>query len=254
MYSRLPLCDGKLAYRICCDIVKRMPSEHLPKPPIRLHAVAREILDELRGQPAAAMLILGGGVALQHYCEYRETRDIDAWWSDQPSAETQTLIERIMQSVGRRHQLTLRVRNWGETQSFELQKAAQTVFSFQVAVRSIALEPALPSSWFPVQIETLFDNLGAKMNAVVNRGAPRDFLDVYSVVDRGLITVEDLWVLWSRKNQNGDVQAAKANVAKKLVELEARRPLSSLSDSKDRDSAERVRTWIRTQLCKETES
>lgn len=95
--------------------------------------------------------------------------------------------------LGKRHGTTLRVRNWGETQSYELQNAGQTVFSFQVAVRSFALEPAALSAWPPVQIETLLDNLGAKMNALVARGVPRDFLDAYTVVERGIASIEELW-------------------------------------------------------------
>jgi len=46
-----------------------MFSDHSPTMPARLHALAKEILDELRDQPAAAAIILGGGVALQHYCD-----------------------------------------------------------------------------------------------------------------------------------------------------------------------------------------
>ena len=49
-----------------------MISDHQPSPPNQLHELAREILGELQDQPAAAALIIGGGVALQHYCEYRE--------------------------------------------------------------------------------------------------------------------------------------------------------------------------------------
>jgi hypothetical protein len=39
-----------------------------PRPPRRLNEFAARILERLRGQPAAAHIIIGGGVALQHYC------------------------------------------------------------------------------------------------------------------------------------------------------------------------------------------
>lgn len=228
-----------------------MQSAYQPTPPARLHALAKEILEELRNKPAAASIILGGGVALQHYCEYRETRDIDAWWESQPRSEAEKLLREVMQQVGQRHGMGLRVRNWGDTQSYELQEKGRTVFSFQVAVRSVALEPAYPSAWPPVQIETLLDNLGAKMNALVARGAPRDFLDAFTVVDRGIASVDELWAAWGRKNPSQELPAAKANVLRRLEELDSRRPLDSITDSKERENANRVRSWTRAELCKE---
>jgi hypothetical protein len=52
-----------------------------PKVPIRLHPIAQEILEELSRAPQSGGIIIGGGVALQHYCEYRATVDLDAWWA-----------------------------------------------------------------------------------------------------------------------------------------------------------------------------
>ncbi len=222
----------------------------LPTTPQRLHVLAREILDELRDQHAAADFILGGGVALQHYCEYRDTRDIDAWWDTLPTADAELLLAEVMDRVGKRHGLTLRIRNWGETQSYELQDAGQTVFSFQIAVRSVRLEPPYPTAWPPVKIETLLDNLGAKMNALVGRGAPRDYLDVFTVVQRDLATADDLWDAWARKNVGKEITEGKVNGLRRLEELEARRPLSSIADIKSRDQAANVRSWIRNVLCK----
>lgn len=228
-----------------------MFSNLTPTTPSRLHTLAKEILDELRDQPAAAAIILGGGVALQHYCEYRDTRDIDAWWANLPVTDAEALLSSVMEKVGKRHALLLRVRNWGETQSYELQQAGQTVFSFQIAVRSVSLEASRESAWPPVQIETLIDNLGAKMNALVGRGAPRDFLDVFTVVERGLSTVNELWGVWSKKNPGKEVAEARVNVLRRLHELEARRPLDSISDSEERANANMLRTWVKSDLCME---
>lgn len=225
-----------------------------PTTPQRLHTLAKEILGELREQPAAAAFILGGGVALQHYCEYRDTRDIDAWWATLPSADAESLLLGVMEKVGTRHDLSLRVRNWGETQSYELQQAGQTVFSFQVAVRSVSLEPPRASAWPPVQIETLLDNIGAKMNALVGRGAPRDFLDVFTVVERGLATVEELWGAWSRKNPGQEVVEANVNVLRRLHELEVRRPLDSIADEAERANAAKLRAWVISNLCQKEPS
>lgn len=229
----------------------RMFADRKPKIPTRLHSLAREILDELRGQPAAAAIILGGGVALQHYCEYRDTHDIDAWWRANPTDDTKQLLKEIMQRVASRHGYALHVRTWGETESLELQEDGKTVFSFQVAVRSVELEPPGPSAWPPVQIETLLDNLGAKMNALVNRGSPRDFLDIFTVVEKGLATIDELWAAWARKNPGSELASAKVQLLRRLEELEARRPLSILTDKEYRDSAAAVRAWTRNELCRE---
>ncbi len=228
-----------------------MLNNSTPNVPRRLNVLAREILDELFAQPAAAALILGGGVALQHYCEYRDTRDIDAWWATMPTFEAEQLVTAVMDKVAKRHGYTLHVRNWGETQSYELQAENQTIFSFQIAVRSVTLEPSLASAWPPLRIETLLDNLGAKMNALVGRGAPRDFLDIYTVAERGLTTVEELWVAWCRKNASKELAEGYVNVLRRLYELEARRPLDSISDSEERARADKLRTWVRRVLCKE---
>jgi len=34
------------------------------------------------------------------------------------------------------------------------------------------------------------------MVALVERGAPRDFLDIYTVCQAGLVTLEECWELW----------------------------------------------------------
>lgn len=230
-----------------------MISDRPPTPPSRLHDIAREILAELRDQPAAAALILGGGVALQHYCEYRDTKDIDAWWNPAPTQATESLLLDAMQKIAHRRGYSFAVRHWGDTQSYELQEQGRTIFSFQVAVRSVALDPPQPSSWPPLQIETLLDNLGSKMNALVGRGAPRDFLDLFTVVERGLATPTELWAAWARKNPVAEETPAKVKVLQRLQELEARRPLASIADPLERESAGHVRQWVRDTLCRDGE-
>lgn len=231
-----------------------MCSKRQPQPPANLHPLAAEILAELRDQPAACHIILGGGVALQHYCEYRDTKDIDAWWRSEPEGDAERLLRQVMERVASRHGYTLNVRSWGDTASLELQDAGQTLFSFQIAVRSVALEPASPSAWPPVQLETLLDNLAAKMNALVSRGAPRDILDVFTVVREGLVTIDELWAAWARKNPGSEVASAKAQVLRRLEELEARRPLDSIDDVARREAAKNVRAWTRNHLCQEQDA
>jgi hypothetical protein len=222
-----------------------------PKVPENLDPLAREVLEGLRQQPAANQIILGGGVALQHYCEYRETRDLDAWWAEAPHASTEALLETTLSAIGERHSMTLKVRKSGDIQSYELQKAGRTRFGFQIAVRSVALERPMPSDWVPIQIESFLDNLGSKMNALVGRGAPRDFLDVREVTSRQLATESELWNAWRQKNPTGDLKEAQLAVLRYLELIETRRPIAAIADPQLREKARLLRQWTRESLCRE---
>jgi hypothetical protein len=220
-----------------------------PTPPQDLNALAAEVLARLRGQPGAEHLIIGGGVALQHYCPHRRTVDLDGWWRDRARLETEALLERVLRSVAARRGLTYQRRAFGDTQSFELVQDGRKVFTVQVAIRSVALEEPLPSAWPPVGIETFRDNLGAKMNALVGRGAPRDFLDVHEVCQRKLATPTDCWSLWHQKNPEQAVSEARSRVLHHLEQIAVRRPLADITDARERERAGRLRAWVRTSLC-----
>ncbi len=220
-----------------------------PTPPRELNALAAEVLSKLRGQPGAEHLIIGGGVALQHYCPHRPTVDLDGWWRDRARHETEVLLEGVLCAMAQAHGLTYQRRAFGDTQSFELVQGGQKVFTVQIALRSVALDEPLPSAWTPVLIETFRDNLGAKMNALVGRGAPRDFTDVFEVCYRGLATPEDCWSLWQQKNPDQEVSAARSRVLLHLEQIAARRPLNSLADPAERKRAQRLRAWVQRRLC-----
>jgi hypothetical protein len=126
----------------------------------------------LANNPAAAEIVLGGGVALSHYLDYRETHDLDAWWASGPNAEIDRLLSEAMRTVAARHGLALTRRTWGETTSLELVAAGRKVFSLRIASRDRWLDAPLAAAWSPVRIETLRDNAAAKMTALVERGAP----------------------------------------------------------------------------------
>jgi hypothetical protein len=136
--------------------------------------------------------------------------------------------------------MELRERRLGDTVSFELAKAGRPRFSFQIAVRSLALDQPQPSAWPPILIETLADNVGAKMNALVSRGAPRDFMDIKMAVDEGLLTTARCWELWQAKNPGASIEAAKQNLLLHLAGLEARRPLPAITDPTALEHARQV--------------
>jgi hypothetical protein len=236
------------------DRGKHAPEE---RPSIRipqsLHPLAREVLEALRSKPEARAIVLGGGVALQHYCDFRQTVDLDAWWAHGADARARVAIKDAMKDLSRRHGLTFGVRTWRETESYELRKGRRKVFSFQISERTIQLEGPLESPWGAVRIEAFRDNLGSKMSALVDRGAPRDFVDVYELVHRGLTTCESCWALWREKNRGKDEDAGRIAVLHHLEAIEARRPLKSIEDAAETERARALRKWIREVFCRGAE-
>ena len=214
-----------------------------PTTPKNLNPLARELLEMLAGHPEAAEIVLGGGVALSHYLEYRDTVDVDAWWKTAPRSEVMNFIEGCMQSLAAAHALDYRLRTWGETASLELLRGSQKQFSFQISKRTLFLDDAIPAKWQPLWIETLRDNVGSKMTALVQRGAPRDFMDIYELVNRSIITITDCWELWTLKNPGVAVDEAKRKILARMKSIALARPLESIGPQAARESTALVRSW-----------
>jgi hypothetical protein len=210
--------------------------------------LAEEILTSVRKCPDAGEIVLGGYFALKQFADYRPTHDIDAWWRTGRTERALGCIRHAVRDAGERHGLEFADREWGETASFELSNGRRKVFSFQIALRSVELEPPRLSGWSPILIESLADNVGSKMNALVQRGAARDFLDIRELVTRDVVSVQQCWDWWARKNPGVDVCQAKAHGLRHLEALELRRPLDGIADAKERIVAERTREWIRRHL------
>lgn len=216
--------------------------------PERAESLAAEILEALRKFPESGELVLGGYFALRRYLDYRTTQDVDAWWRTGRTERTMACLRRVMTDVAQRHGLSLATREWGETVSLELSEGTRKLFSFQVAVRSVELEPPEKSLWEPILVESLADTVGGKMNALVQRGAPRDFLDIHELVTRGIASVEQCWDWWSRKNPGVDIRLARAQALRHLEGLEQRRPIESIEHAEERARASSTREWIRRTL------
>lgn len=228
-----------------------MSQPSLQKPPQRpetLHPFAAEILSALAADPASSEIVLGGYFALKHYLDYRQTHDIDAWWRSGIAEAGVQAIQKAMNQFAQTKGLSCNKKTFGDTLSFELAEGTKKVFSFQISTRSVELDRPLPSPWPPIQIETLADNLGAKMNALVNRGSPRDFTDIAKAVEAGLATVEECWTLWQRKNPSETVSSGKQRARLHLELLERRRPLESIQEPADRAAAAIIREWFKTHL------
>ena len=85
------------------------------------------------------------------------------------------------------------------------------------------------------------------MNALVSRGAPRDFVDIKAVVDAGIVSVDRCWTLWLRKNPSATLEFGKMALQNNLAALIARTPLERVPDDR-RESARALRAWFRDVL------
>jgi hypothetical protein len=201
----------------------------------------------------ANTLSLGGALGLLHYLDYRPTRDVDAWWSDQATAadrqQVVAAIEAVLRGYGEVH-----TRAWGDVVSVELQREGRTVFSFQVARRSVQLEPPAAAPWIAVPLDSFADLLASKMVALVERGAPRDFRDIYMLCQAGLTTPARAWELWGKRQEmagaDTDRERAALAVQTHLARIVQHRPLPQVADPEQRVEAERVRNWFQQELLK----
>ncbi len=218
-----------------------------PKRPTRISPLGEACLEALAASGTGRFVSLGGAFALMHYHEYRDTNDIDAWWSEDAGQVERDAVVGVLCTAMERDG-PVRVRRFGDVVSIELMRGARKAFSFQIARRSARLEDSVPSSWAGVQIDAFEDVLASKVTALVERGAPRDFRDVHAVCQAGLADPEGLWSLWSRRQSAGggdpDRKRAELLVSKHLETIARLRPLESIADRADRGRAEQLRTWI----------
>jgi hypothetical protein len=128
------------------------------------------------------------------------------------------------------------------------------VFSFQIARRSARLEEPVSAGWIDVPLDSLPDLVAGKMVALVERGAPRDFLDIYTICQSGLFQVTDCWEFW-RKRQTlvgSDVVISRARLAIEthLERIALHRPLERIEDVSQREQASKVRDWFLNEFLK----
>jgi hypothetical protein len=220
--------------------------------PRHVSTFAETCLAALAGSGAGAHVSLGGAFALAHYHEFRTTNDVDAWWSeDCTEAEQRSVLETITEALrafGR-----VRERRHGDVVSIELEQDGKTVFSFQVAGRSARLAAPVESPWPPVGLDTFDDLVAAKMAALIARGAPRDFIDIHELCRNELVTGDECWRLWARREGARGVPTPERELAVEAVRLnlsriERARPLETLSEP-ERTQAQEVRRWFRDQFC-----
>lgn len=141
-----------------------------------------------------------------------------------------------------------KVRKWGEVLSVELLEENKTIFSFQIASRSAQLESSVSANWIHVPLDSLADLVASKMNALVERGSPRDFLDIFSICQAELVTVNECWSLWRKRqllaNSDDDSSRALLAIETHLARIATHRPLHKISNASEREQAEKLRNWF----------
>jgi len=218
-----------------------------PTRPTHLSRYSEVVLQALSGAGLGHKVSLGGALGLQHYCEYRTTDDVDAWWEPAATAEEKEKVLRVVQETLRRFGST-RLRRWGEVSSVDLQIEGKIVFSFQVAIRSAQIEPTTTLPWVDVALDSLPDLVASKMVALVERGAPRDFRDIYTLCHQELVTARECWRLWRERQQRAgsDVDPYRARLAVEthLSRIAQHRPLAAIAELEQQAAAANLRNWF----------
>jgi hypothetical protein len=219
----------------------------IPKQPAHLSIYAKVCLEALVDAELASTISLGGAFGLFHYYDYRPTHDVDAWWNEDVTESKKQAVVQVLQSSLDRFGV-VRVRSWGDLTSVELSQEGKTIFSFQVAVRSQRLEDLNVAGWIDVPLDSFEDLVSTKMNALVQRGAPRDFLDVYKICTAELISMEECWDLWHKRQElignEHDEEKARLAIETHLKRIELQRPLEHYKDDEERAFAKKLREWF----------
>ncbi|MDW8327292.1 MAG: nucleotidyl transferase AbiEii/AbiGii toxin family protein [Anaerolineales bacterium] len=219
-----------------------------PRRPKQVSPYAQACLQALTEGGLGRNLSLGGAFGLAHYYEYRTTHDVDAWWVEPVTGEVRQAIvatlEEALRPFGR-----VRTRTWGDVVSVELISNNKTFFSFQIARRSAELQAPTVGVWpGGIAVDSLPDLVAGKMTALVERGAPRDFRDIYTLCQAGVVSIARCWEWWEERqllaNENASRSRAKLALLSHLARLEQARPLDKIEDAVQRAEAERVRTWF----------
>jgi len=215
--------------------------------PKRIPPHAAACLKALSDSGLGKHMSLGGAFGLSHYYEFRTTHDIDAWWNPKTTSKQRKavvgLIETCLADYGR-----TRVRAWGDVVSIDLEVDEQVAFSFQIALRSAQLRPSLASPWKTLLLDSFDDLVASKMAALVERGAPRDFVDIFNLCKKGFLDPKLAWELWKSRQMlaegDADTYRALLAVATHLQRIELHRPLDKIPSYRERRAAIALRVWF----------
>lgn len=219
-----------------------------PKQPKHLSSYAQISLKALVQAGLMERIALGGALGLFHYLDYRLTHDVDAWWAEHLSeSQKQEVLDAVKGALASFGKVELR--RWGDVSSIALLQDNKVIFSFQIAQRSVRLETPVSAGWINIPLDSLADLIASKMVALIERGAPRDFLDIYMLCQSELVTPVECWALWHTRQvlADSDTDGARARLAIEthLERIIQHRPLETIHDAQQQAQAQQVRNWFR---------
>ncbi len=222
-----------------------------PARPDHTPPYAELCLEALTRASLGDRISLRGAFGLLHYHDYRPTDDIDAWWEPAATeADRQRVVAAIRATL--ETEGPARIRTWGDVVSIELLRGNKKIFSFQIARRSARLLPPPPAPGAAGPVDSFSDLVANKMVALVERGAPRDFRDVYSLCQAGLTTAADCGRLWRERQERAGADTgrdrARLAVETHLTRIVQYRPLDAVADPQQRLDAARARAGYRKEL------
>jgi hypothetical protein len=225
-----------------------------PAIPKQISPFASACLEALQKSGLGKHVSLGGALGLAFYYEFRSTKDVDAWWTSETTSEDrQRVIDLLKETLEKFGEV--KVRKFGDVVSIDLFKKGKVCFNFQIAKRSAQLRPTLLSPWDPVQLDSFEELVANKMTALVERGIPRDFLDIYEVCRQKLSTIQRCWELWKEREEKRGVEHVDVSMAihamrMHLNRIEKMRPLDSITDLNARRQAKKLRVWFKNEFSK----
>ncbi len=90
------------------------------------------------------------------------------------------------------------------------------------------------------------------MTDLVERGAPRDFRDVYALCQAELTTPQECWALWRRRQRlahsDADMRRSRLAVETHLARITQHRPLDQIAALQQRVEAEQTRRWFKKEF------
>jgi hypothetical protein len=224
-----------------------------PTIPKHINPFALATLEALQKSGLGKHLSLGGALGLALYHEFRSTKDVDAWWtSESTEADRQNVIQMLEKTLEKFGEVE--VRRFGDVVSLDLYQKGQICFNFQIARRSAQLLPFILSPWDPVKLDSFEDLVASKMTALVERGIPRDFLDIYEICHQKICSIQKCWELWKERETKRGVEHVDASLAAHairmhLTRIEKMRPLDSIQDGEARRQAKKLREWFKNDFC-----
>ena len=229
------------------DIAKMKPSVQSFARPENMDTLAEECLQALGQRGLGRLISVGGALGLLHYLDYRVTRDADAWWSDSAAeSEKQKVIEVIRQVLLSRG--NVQIRSWGDVVSIELENKGRVIFSFQIARRTARLNESHKVAWADIWVDSWEDLVAAKMTALIERGAPRDFRDIFAICRAKLVAPANCWALWRKRQtmagSDADRKRARLALQAHLKRIALHRPIEEIRDANERAEATELRNWF----------